>query len=463
MRIAVVGQGSTASTYATTKRQVNSAVEVGQTYGFGSPLHIAVQALLPANGDGVGTIPVTVYPLEDDNGGVAGTGTITVSGTATAVGSYTVSINGIQSAGFVVNVDDTADTVATAVNTAIAAVVGLPMTSVVTSSIVTLTSKWKGLSANDLRITVQGPTNTGITFAVVNPTDGAGNPDVNVALNQIGNVWEVIVLNCLNISDTSTLNKYMTFGESRWLPLVRRPMLVFTGNTTPAVADAITVTDARSLDRSNVQLVSPGSAELPWFVAGRELTRIAASANNNPPRDYGSQTVAGLMPGTDMQQWEYAERDRAVKAGSSTVEVRDGVVTLSDTVTMYHPEGDPTPAYRYVVDIIKVMNVIFNIDLIFNTVEWDGAPLIPDDQPTTNREARKPKDAVAALNVTIDNLGLEAIISDPATAKAATVAVISSSNPKRLDIATTVQVSGNDNITSIDLRWGFFFGTAPLV
>ena len=37
-RIAVVGQGNSASTYATTKRQVTSAAEVATLYGSGSPL-----------------------------------------------------------------------------------------------------------------------------------------------------------------------------------------------------------------------------------------------------------------------------------------------------------------------------------------------------------------------------------------------------------------------------------------
>ena len=63
-RIALVGQGSTAATFATTKRRVTSSTEVGQLYGFGSPVHLAALQLLPLNGDGVGSIPVTVYPFD---------------------------------------------------------------------------------------------------------------------------------------------------------------------------------------------------------------------------------------------------------------------------------------------------------------------------------------------------------------------------------------------------------------
>ena len=129
----------------------------------------------------------------------------------------------------------------------------------------------------------------------------------------------------------------------------------------------------------------------------------------------------------------------------------------------YHPTGDETPAYRFVVDIVKLQTTIFNLDLIFANAEWDGAPLIPDDQPTVNRSAKKPKTAVAAVSAMLDSLGLNAIISDPDTAKANTFAEIDASNPKRLNVETTVQLSGNTNIISVDLNFGFFFGTSTVV
>ena len=61
------------------------------------------------------------------------------------------------------------------------------------------------------------------------------------------------------------------------------------------------------------------------------------------------------------------------------------------------------------------------------------------------------------------DMGLEAIISDPDTAKGTIVAVISSTNPKRLDVTYTVALSGNTNIISIDFYFGFYFGPAPVV
>lgn len=461
-RVMVVGQGATASTYSTDKAQHTSAFAVGEAYGFGSPLHLAAKQLLPVNGDGVGSIPVTFYPLEDDVAGVAAAGDITPTGSATAATAYKVRVSNIDSEEFVIGTGDAVADICTKMAAAINAVLDMPVVAVATALTVDLTAKWVGTSGNDIHVEVVGSTTAGVSFAVTQPTGGLVNPDVQTALDQVGNVWETLVVNCLDIVDSTALDAYQTFGEGRWGALVRKPLVVFTGNTATTVADATTVSDARTTDRVNAQLVAPGSNDLPLAVAARQVARIAVVANSNPPRDYGSLPATGLVPGADGDQWTYADRDQAVKAGSSTVEVREDVVYLSDTVTFYHPAGDPVPAYRYVCDIVKLQNIIFNLDLIFATPEWDGAPLIPDDQPTVNRDAKQPKAAVAAVCAMIDSLALNAIISDPEAAKANTQAAINDQNPKRLDLVTVVQLSGNTNIVSVDLDFGFYFGTQPL-
>ena len=124
---------------------------------------------------------------------------------------------------------------------------------------------------------------------------------------------------------------------------------------------------------------------------------------------------------------------------------------------MYHPEGEAFPPWRYVVDIIKEMNVIYNIRLIFEGKPWDGAPLIPNDQPTVNSAARKPKDAVAELAVLTNNLADEAILADPAGTIPTIQAEISKQNAKRLDVCYPHKISGNANIISIDSKFSFNF------
>ena len=462
-RIAIVGQGSTEAIYSTEKQQVTSATQAGNIFGHGSPIHLAVKQLLPTNGDGVGTIPVTVYPLADHTSGIAATGKITPTGEPLESAEFRVVVNGVRSEAVVIQTGDTVTEASEQIVDAINAVLDMPVKAVLSVNDVQLTAKWKGTTSNDIYIQVLGPADTGITFAVTQLTGGLADPGVDSAIAQFGTVWETMVLNCLGSKVIPALDAFRDFGEGRWGALVRKPLVVFSGNTDETVTEATTITNARKTDRVNVQLVSPGAMDFPFVVAARQLARIAVVANENPPCDYGSQQATGLTPGPDGVQWLYPDRDQAVKKGSSTIDVRDGVVNISDVVTFYHPTGEETPAYRYVCDIVKLQNIIFNLDLIFATKEWDGAPLIPDDQPTVNPRAKKPKMAIAAISSVVDSLGLEAIISDPIFTKKNTFAQISTNNPKRLDVSTTVKLSGNTNILSVDLNFGFYFGTAQIV
>lgn len=557
-RVMVVAQGKTGASYPLTKWQATSAGAAGVRYGFGSPIHLALRELLPANSDGVGTIPVTVYPLNDHASGVAASGTFTPSGTASKSSAYRFRIAGYLSDQFVIAKGAIAlNDVLRAAGNAIAAVPYMPVTPTYTYGVVTASAlsgtgngtltglsvhsgsrpkpgayslecvtavanggvwkltdpdgvvvesaltqttgvgaatafsdkggldftitdgttdfgvgakftitvpatnmllpvNWKGSSGNDVFVEVLGES-VGVTFTIVQPNGGLVNPDVTPAMNAVGNVWETMGLNCLNIEDATALDVIKNFGEGRWGELVHKPLVFFTGNTKAAVGDATAVSSQRRDDRVNAQLVAPGSVNLPFVVAARQLARIVKIANNNPPTGYQSQKATGIVPGDDGVQWDYLSRDIAVKAGSSTIEVVDSVVNIGDVVTFWRPTGEEPPAYRYVNDIVKLQNIIFNLSLIFAAPEWAAAPLVPDDQPVANGNARKPRSAKAAVNVLLGNLGLQAIISDPPTAKKATYAGIDSQNPKRLNVRVKVALSGNTNIKDVDLRFGFYF------
>lgn len=454
-RVAVVGQGATASTYATTKQTLTSAYEVGSAFGFGSPLHLAARQLFPSNGDGVGAIPVTFYPLEDAATGVAAAGTVTPSGTQTVAAQYRVLVNNIPSEYFTIAVGDAVADIIDAMVVAINAVPEIPVIAADGTTVLNLTAKWEGTSGNDLYVEVDGSTTAGTVFAVVQPTGGLVNPGIDTATDQIVDVWESMIVNCFEDTDTTIIDAFGTWGEGRWGAQIRKPAVVYTGqNGTPTS----TVPEARKTDRVNSIIPEAGGNDLPLAIAARAVARIVKQANNNPPVDYARLGLTGLTPGADSAQRTYAQRDADVKAGLSTTRVTDSVVQLSDTITFYHPTGNPTPGYRYVVDIVKQQNILFNLGLIFNTAEWDGAPLIPDNQPTRNPAAKKPNMAKAAICRLWDNLALDAIISDPEFAKENTFVEIDSSNPKRMNIAATVKLSGNANIISIDFNFGFYFG-----
>jgi phage tail sheath gpL-like len=455
-RVMIVGQGKTGTVYSTDKRQIFSEFEAGSIYGFGTPIHLAARELLPANGDGVGSAPVWVGPLQNAVAGVAAKFSITATGTQTSTSTYKVKVSGIESQAYAVATGELGTALETRIAAAINAILSMPVVASTSGDIVVLTAKWKGASSNAISVSVEGE-DLGITYATAQTVTGSANPDVSTALNQIGSLWVSQILNCLDVADTTTLGLYATWGEGRRGPLVHKPAMVWSGNTAASVASATAISDARKTDRNNGQFVAPGSVNLPFVVAARGLARLVKMANSNPATDYAYLALTGITPGDDGDQWDFAQRDAAIKAGSSTVEVIDNVVNLSDTVTFFHPSGDPFPAYQYAVDQVKLQNLVYNIDAIFNSATWGGGPLIPDSQATNNPRARKPSMAKAYLAAMLDKAELDGMILNAAQSKAEMVAEINGSNPRRMDIAIKVWLSGNLAQTSITLYFGFMF------
>lgn len=556
-RVYMVAHGQTGVSYSNTKFQAQSAAHVGQVAGYKSQAYAMALQLLPRNGDGLGTVPLTVALLSDAESSAPSVGDITPSGTATAAASYRVNVSEILSMPFVIpkgaiNVTNACLAIGNAVSTTLGMPVsvsyaygspsatwtraagtpsngtlgtftttgnpkpgtwtltctaeasnagtfrlvdpdGTEISAAVTvgaqthaglgftlsdgsedfnigdvalitvpATKVTLTSGWKGTTSNDLTIQIDGPS-VGLSFALTQPTGGLIDPDPTDALAQIGpNNWETIVLNGLNIENDVALDTYQTWGEGRWSPVVKRPVAVLTGAHVTTPASAIVIPDARATDRINGQLVAPGSRNLPCVIAARSVARIARLANNVPSHDYCLQPLDGITPGPDGVQWDLLGRDTAIKGGSSTVEVIDGVPRLSNVVTFYAPEGEEPPAYRYLVDIIALQNIVYNVDLAFSSPEWAGASLVPDYQAVTEPTAKKPKMAKAVMFGLVDNLALAALISDPEYSKKNMTAVINSQNPKRLDLRLPVKRAGTTNIVDAVIHWSFFFGSAPV-
>lgn len=553
-RLYLIAQGESGVSFPTTKFTALSAGAVGEIAGYRSLAYLMAKQLLPQNGDGIGTIPLTVALLPDAAGSAAAVGDITPSGTAASAGAYRVNVNEILGDAFVipkgaVSVTDVSRSIGNSINnvlgmpvkatyaygtvigtktvtvaasngtlttfttignpkpgtwlmvcTAAAAnagnfrltdpdgvivatdvvmgarvVAGLGFTLVdgavdyavgdtwsilVPSTKVTLTSGWKGPTANGLKVRIDGPS-YGAEFAYTQPAGGLVSPSVLDALAQIGpNKWETMILDGGSIADAVALDAFQAWGEGRWLPTVKKPAVVFHGAAADTVAEAILVPEARKTDRINIQLTAPGSRNLPQVVAARQVARIIKLANNIPSHDYCLQPVDGIVPGLDSLQWDLIKRDAAVKGGASTVEVIDDVVRISNVVTFSHPSGEVPPAHRHLVDIVKLQNIINTVNLIFSQPTWAGAALIPDDQPVTEATAKKPKMALAEIGAAADNLALSAIISDPEYTKRSMTAVIDASNPKRLNVRAPVKLSGNTNIVDAIVEWSFFFGTA---
>ena len=455
-RIAIIAQGSDAATYATDKFEITSSLEVAEKMGFGSPAHLAAKQIFPDFGEGALGAGVTVYPLPNESGGTASSADITPTGTQTTSAQYVVRVGGIESKAFSALKDDTPTELIPKMITAINGELDMPVIATDGTDKVTLTAKHKGTTGDDLVVELLGAPQ-GITFAVGTMSGGLDDPDIDAALAQVGNVWETMVVNQLG---TVAHDKLSAFGEGRWGQLVRKPLFALYGSNETDESVLKTYADARKLDRVNAVIPCPGSPSAPWIIAARAAARIAKQANEDPATEYRGMTLDTVVNGKDGEQWNYDQRDLAWKAGVSSTVIEEGAIKLDNTLTFYHPDGKVDPEYGKVIYLVKLQNIIYNEDLIFNQPEWKKAPLIPDFQVSSNPNARKPSDAVAALNVLTDNLAAKAIISDPDFTKKSTTAAIDGSNPNRVNTNHPVKLSGNWDIHSLDLLFGFYLGGA---
>ena len=295
-------------------------------------------------------------------------------------------------------------------------------------------------------------------MAITAFADGAGTPDVTSALEKIGQKWITFVLSTFDYKAESILDTYQTWGEGRWSVLQKMPCIVAHG-CTDNYTTRTAISDERKNDYINFLVPSVGSPELPFVVAAKGLLDdIITTADSNPPQNYKGQ-LTGLKAGSDEAQENPQIRNQSILKGASNNIKSGNVAELNDIVTFYHPDSEGKyPGRRYVVDAVKLMNIVYNCRLITESDDVKGAPLVPDSQVTTNPKAIKPKTVKGWLANLAHSLALNAIISDEDFTKENLTVKINSENSKRVDYVFPCKLSGNVEVISGDIYFGFYLG-----
>ena len=387
-RLALFGVGNSNAVYPSEKYETTgTADEVAKRYGYGSPLHLAARQLFPTGGGGA-TFPVTIYPLIPASTAVAAAGAISLDGIPAAAGSGVVRIGGIE-AEFPIAKAATVTETLTAIKTAINTKLEMPVVAGVIDPVdgeLALTAKWKGDTGNEIAVKVSTIVE-GLGFSVTAMSGGALDPDVVPALAAIGQIWETFILSCFTWKKTSRLDQYQIFCEGRWGEFEKKPCLVAHG-CVDNYATRTAITDLRKYDYANFLIPNTGSDELSFVIAARGLVSdIMTNANGNPALGYSGK-LTGLVAWPDEAQENWNTRNNSVMKGASTNIKTGSVAELNDIITFYHPDGESIPSRRYVVDLVKLMNIVFNVRMIMESDELKGAPLVSDTTPTTVQHDR---------------------------------------------------------------------------
>lgn len=356
-RALLIGQKIAAGTaVADTLQRVTNADQVRTLAGAGSQLHRMAKAYFDVNKNTETYIGV----LADGGAAVAATGTLTVTGPATAAGTLSIYIGG-QLVSVGVASGDANTAIATAISAAINAAADLPVTSSVSTGVVTVTAKNKGLAGNDidLRLNYQDGERTpaGVGVAVVAMASGATNPTLSGLISAMGDTWFQVIAH--PYTDATSLTALETELASRWGPMRQIDGVAIT-SASGTQATLGTLGDTRNSALSLI-VSQPGKKPVvpPAEFAAATAAAVALEGNKDPARPLQTVPLPGVKPPAEGDRFTLQERNLLLADGIATTKVgAGGLVQLERLVTTYqfNAAGAPDTAYR---DLTTVLTLLY--------------------------------------------------------------------------------------------------------
>lgn len=470
--IAVFGEANTAnqSGLTTTKKEVTSAQEAAELYGYGSPIHAQMRILRPLSGDGVGGIPTVVFPQLTDVGATATVRAWTVTGTATANATHSLVINGrsgvdFQNYTFSVVTGDTPTIVAGKIKDAINGVLGSPCSATSALGVVTATSKWKGATSAELNIVIDfGSNSAGLSYSETNSTDGAGAVVLADSFAQFGSDWYTCLTNPYGVAHLATFEAFNgvpddTNPTGRYSGLVFKPFMAYFGSVLSDKDDITAITDnaSRVNQVTNVLCPAPNSKGFTYEAAANVVALFARIMQDSPHLSVNNKSYPDMPIPSDSNigdMMDYNNRDLLLKNGSSTVLLANGAYVIQDLVTTYHPEGESPLQFNYA----RNLNLDWNVKDSYTTLEvlrLRDKTLIADNQIVDVSGVVKPKEWKAVVFDLFDDLAEKALINNPAFSKESLLVQISTTNPNRFETFFRYKRTGIARIESTDVEAGF--------
>lgn len=469
--IAVFGEANDANQggLSTTKREVTSAQEAGEIYGYGSPIHQMLRILRPITGGGVRGIPTVVFPQASDAVATATSLGLTVTGTASKNAVHTLVINGrrgidFQNYEFSVVKDETPTQIADKISTAINSVLGSPVVATASLGVVTITTKWKGATSAKLNVDVDNQgVNAGLTYTESNRTEGSGTVSLADSFTQFGSEWYTTVLNPYSdkLGEFEQFNG-VPYGDNptgKYAAIEFKPFMSFFGSTESDKDNLIAITNAADrIDQvTNVLCPAPNSQGFDWEAASNVVTLFSRKMQDSPNLTISNEEYPD-MPTPDSQvvgdMADYNNRDLLVKNGCSTVTLERGAYKVQDLVTTYHPEGETPLQYNYA----RNLNLDWNVKdgyVVLEILNVRDHTLLLDNQVSDAPKTVKSKQWKAVLFDYFDSLAERALVKDPEFSKESLSVEINSTNPNRFDTFFRYRRTGIARIQSTTAEAGF--------
>jgi phage tail sheath gpL-like len=287
--------------------------------------------------------------VSDAAGGVAATGTLTVTGPATGSGALQIYIAGTRVSVAIASAD-AANAMATAIAAAINADSSLPVTAAAVANVVTLTARNKGTVGNDIDLRLNyntgDTTPPGVAVAVVAMANGATNPDLTIVLAALGDTHYHTVI--MPWTDSTNLALLEAWLATRWDGMTMKEAHAF-ASIGGSYSNGTTVAAGRNSPFLSL-MPSQRSPSPPWIVASVlgavDAGQAQSPSDSNRPRQ--SLPLVGVLPPRETDRYTRTERNTHLANGAATFLVDDGgVCRIERVVTTYKTAGGvPDTAFQ---------------------------------------------------------------------------------------------------------------------
>ena len=284
---------------------------------------------------------IWILPLDEPAAGVVATGTIAITGTATAAGTLFLTIAGqlVQTA---VASGDTATIMATNLAAAVNAALDLPVTASSSVGNVTLTCRWKGLTGNDITIlhNYRGAaggerTPAGVTVAITAMASGTASPTLTTAIANMGD--EVFDFIAMPFADTTSLDAFKTElsdTSGRWS--YARQIYGHIYSALRGTLSALTTFGGLRNDQHATVAAIEANVPTPcWEYAAAYTQRNAVFLKIDPARPTQTGELTGVLPAPAGQRFILTERQSLLTFGIATSYYGGGSVRIERAITTY--------------------------------------------------------------------------------------------------------------------------------
>lgn len=349
LRSLLIGQKlASGSAAADTPLLVTSVDQAKSLFGVGSMLARMVE-IYRAN-DSFGEL--WCIALADNGAGVAATGSVAITGTASAAGTLSLYVAG-QRVQVAVAASDTATAVATALAAAINANTTLPVTASSASGTVTVTARHKGSLGNDITLIMNyrgnlggEATPAGLAVAITAMASGATDPSLTGAITAMGDEEYDFVIH--PYSDTASLDALATelddaTGRWSWSRQIYGHAYTAKRDT---VSNLVTLGTARNDQHATIAGYEPGVPTPAWEYAAAYGARNAKFISIDPARPTQTGELIGVLPAPAGSRFILTERQTLLFSGIATSYVGGGTQRVERAITTYQKnsfdQADPS-------------------------------------------------------------------------------------------------------------------------